>query len=72
MAKTKSTVRRLPIKTLRRPAWMVSKEYGTRKRTIYPFKEKRTSAKTTASEHYQEWTSNKNNNCKKKIKIFYR
>ena len=40
MAKTKATVKRLPIKTLRRPAWMVSKEYGTRKRTIYPFKEK--------------------------------
>ena len=37
MARTKATVRRLPVKTRRLPAWLVNREYG-KKRTIYPFK----------------------------------
>ena len=31
----------------------------------------RNSARTTDSKHYKERTSNKNNNYKKKIKVFY-
>ena len=38
MARTKATVRRLPVKTCQLPAWVMNKEYGTRKRTVYPFK----------------------------------
>ena len=38
MARTKATVRRLPVKTRRLPAWLVNREYSMRKRTIYPFK----------------------------------
>ena len=37
MARTKSTVRRLPVKTRPLPGWLVNKEYRTRKRTVYPF-----------------------------------
>ena len=37
MAGTKTTVRRLPVKTQRLPGWMVNREYG-KKKTIYPFK----------------------------------
>ena len=42
MAGTKATVKRLPVKTHQLPAWLVNREYGTRKRTIYPFKIKET------------------------------
>ena len=42
MTRTKAIVRRLPVKTLRLPAWLVNREYGTRKRTVYPFKIKET------------------------------
>ena len=38
MARTKATVRRLPVKTCQLPAWVMNREYGTRKRTVYPFK----------------------------------
>ena len=43
MARTKVTVRRLPVKTRQLPVWLVNREYGTRKRTVYPFKIKETS-----------------------------
>ena len=42
MARTKATVRRLPVKTRRLPSWLGNREYRTRKRTIYPFKIKET------------------------------
>ena len=38
MARTKATVRRLPVKTCRLPAWLVNREYSMQKRTVYPFK----------------------------------
>ena len=38
MARAKATVRRLPVKTCQLPAWVMNREYGTRKRTVYPFK----------------------------------
>ena len=41
MVRTKVTVRRMPNKMRKLPAWMVNREYG-RKRTIYPFKIKQT------------------------------
>ena len=41
MARTKATVRRLPVKTWRLPGWLVNREYG-REKTIYPFKIKET------------------------------
>ena len=31
MARTKATVRRLPVKTRQLPAWLVNREYGTQK-----------------------------------------
>ena len=42
MVRTKATVRRLPGKTRQLPAWLMNREYGRRKRTIYPFKIKET------------------------------
>ena len=42
MVRTKATVRRLPVKTRRLPPWLVNREYGKRKKTIYPFKIKET------------------------------
>ena len=43
MARTKATVRRLtPVKTRRLPPCLENKEYGTRKKTIDPFKIKET------------------------------
>ena len=42
MARTKSTVRRLPVKMRPLPGWLVNKEYRTRKRTVYPFEIKET------------------------------
>ena len=41
MARTKTTVRRLPVKTWRLPGWLVNGEYG-REKAIYPFKIKET------------------------------
>ena len=41
MVRTKVTVRRIPDKIRKLPAWMVSREYG-KKITIYPFKIKQT------------------------------
>ena len=41
MVRTNVTVRRIPDKMQKLPAWMVNREYG-RKRTIYPFKIKQT------------------------------
>ena len=41
MVRTNVTVRRMPDKMRKLPAWMVNREYG-RKRTIYPFKIKQT------------------------------
>ena len=41
MVRTKVTVRRIPDKIRKLPAWMVNREYG-KKRTIYPFKIKQT------------------------------
>ena len=41
MVRTNVTVRRIPDKMRKLPAWMVNREYG-RKRTIYPFKIKQT------------------------------
>lgn len=37
MARTKATVRRLPVKTRWLPAWLVNREYGTKK-TVYSSK----------------------------------
>ena len=37
MVRTKVTVRRMPDKMRKLPAWMVNREHG-RKRMIYPFK----------------------------------
>ena len=42
MARTKATVRRLPVKTRQLPPWLVNREDGARKRTICPFKIKKT------------------------------
>ena len=42
VARTKATVRRLPVKTCQLPPWLINREYGTRKRTIYAFKIKET------------------------------
>ena len=42
MSRTKATVRRLPVKTCQLPAWVMNREYGTRKRTVYSFKIKET------------------------------
>ena len=67
MARTKATVRRLSVTTRQLPAWLVNREYGTQKRTIYPLK-----IQETLFEHYQEWTNHKNNKCKKKIQVFQR
>ena len=41
MVRTKVTVRRLPGKMRKLPAWMVNREYG-KKKNIYPFKIKQT------------------------------
>ena len=41
MVRTKVTVRRIPAKIRKLPAWMVNREYG-KKRTIYTFKIKQT------------------------------
>ena len=41
MVRTNVTVRRIPDKMQKLPAWMVNREYG-RKRTIYRFKIKQT------------------------------
>ena len=71
MARTKATVRRLPLKTCRLPAWLVNREHSMQKRTVYPFKIKEALP--------EQWTVNitkngqtiktnhKNNKCKKKI-----
>ena len=37
MARTKATVRRLPVKTRWLPAWLVNREYGIKK-TVYSSK----------------------------------
>ena len=42
MARTKATVRRLPVKTHQLPACIVNREYDTKKRTLYPFNLKET------------------------------
>ena len=42
MVRTKATVRRLPVKTRRLPAWLMNREYGMKKRKVYPFKIKET------------------------------
>ena len=42
MARTKATVRKLPAKPRRLPVWLINREYGTRKRTVYHFKIKET------------------------------
>ena len=42
MARIKATVRRLPAKTYRLPAWLVNREYSTRKKKVYLFKIKET------------------------------
>ena len=57
-ARTKATVRRLPIKTRRLSAWQVNREYG-KKRTIYPFKIKQTLPEQK-TKHQKEWRNNKN------------
>ena len=41
MVRSKVTVRRMPDKMRKLPAWMVNREYG-RKRKTYPFKIKET------------------------------
>ena len=41
MVRTKVTVRRMPDKMRKLPAWMVNRECG-RQKTIYPFKIKQT------------------------------
>ena len=42
MVRTKVTVRRLTDKMRMLPTWMVNKEYGKKKKKIYPFKKKQT------------------------------
>ena len=42
MVRTKATVRRLPVKTRRLPVWLMNREYGIKKRKVYPFKTKET------------------------------
>ena len=64
MARTKATVRRLPVKTRRLPGWVVNKECG-RKKTIYPFK-----TKETLPERKTVNINNENNKCQTKIEIF--
>ena len=49
MARTKATVRISPVKTRRLPAWLVNREYGTRKRTSYPYKIKETLPERTVN-----------------------
>ena len=41
MARTKATVRRLPVKTWRLPGWLANREYG-REKAIYLLKIKET------------------------------
>ena len=71
MARTKATVRRLPVKTRWLPAWLVNREYGTKKNSVF-FQDKRNITRTKNCEHHKERISNKNDKCKKKIIIFYR
>ena len=42
MARTKATVRRLPVRMHHLPGWLVNREYKTRKRMVYSFKIKGT------------------------------
>ena len=46
MARTKATVRRLPVETCHLPAWIVNREYGTKKRTTVNITKNRQVIKT--------------------------
>ena len=70
MARTKATVGRLPFKTLRLPAWMVNREYGTKKRTIYPLKIKETLPEQEAVNITKNGQTIKTINVRKKFRYF--
>ena len=69
MVRTKVTVRRIPDKIRKLLAWMVNREYGKKKNNL-SIQDKTNPTSITDSSHYQERTSFKNRQCKKKIRIF--
>ena len=61
MVRTKVTVRKMPSKMGKLPAWMVNREYSRKKNLSFQDKTNLTSTKD--SENHQEWTSFKNHHC---------
>ena len=67
MVRTKVTVRRLPYKLRKLPAWMVNREYGKKKINNLSIQDKTNPTDTKNGEHYQEQTNFKNHQCMTKI-----
>ena len=65
MVRTKVTVRRLPDKMRKLPAWMVNREYV--KKNNLSIQDKTNPTGTKNGEHYQERTSFKNHECKTEV-----
>ena len=69
MVRTKVTMRRLPGKMRKLPAWTVNREYGKKKKH-FSIQDKTSPTDTKNGEHNQERISSKNHQCKTKIYIF--
>ena len=70
MARTKAIVRRLPVKTRRLLVWLVNREYGTRKRTVYPFKIKETQPEQKTVNSTKNGQMIKTTNVRQKVRYF--
>ena len=66
MARSKATVRRLPVKTERLPGWMVNREYGKKKNDL-SVQDKGVPTRTEDCKHNKKQTNSKNNKRKKEI-----
>ena len=70
MARTKATEKRLPVKTRQLPIWLVNREYGTRKRTVYYFKIKETLPKQRTVNNTKDGQIVKAINVRRKSRYF--
>ena len=70
MTRTKAIVRRLPVKTRRLLVWLVNREYGTRKRTVYPFKIKETQPEQKTVNSTKNGQMIKTTNVRQKVRYF--
>ena len=70
MTRTKAIVRRLTVKTRRLLVWLVNREYGTRKRTVYPFKIKETQPEQKTVNITKNGQMIKTTNVRQKVRYF--